>query len=527
MRIRPFGAAVALLGSAILTVDARAAIVVQTDRGQILKNQEDSETGKWVVRLRSIDSTGPTTFWIDGDGNDDIQLIEVQAENPGQVTKLRIGGGGLGNIRDIDRIERTDGTIQDIWLEKMRIRRDLGDTDITVIVDAIVGGDVTGDIRMLPRPFGGRTNIISLIVRGDHVGDIDAPEGGIQTMLVDGVIGTVEAPVAINVSGNIKNLRASEIHAHVDTATYENPGFPGGYLGRFETIASLDGSGVFTGSLHTKSFTGSVQDPGIYLDGPLEADVRFDDNFSWGIAEIVLPTGGLRSQIIINGSNVGAAWTDPIKIGEDGDPEQIVLSNALYPETPAQVGGGSVGKAAFRLHKPACAPPHLGVGDSEGPVILRHYGPVKWESGAPVMVESRPRGSSEEWVDVTSDFVFTQTDPRDVEIHPLPGDSFDPALEHRVLPVRSGAGALRCDEVDGSPLVELDDPTFFGYDYRFTVKAGCAADLNGDGAVNASDLALALGGWGVCSGPCAADLNGDGEVNASDLALLLGGWGGC
>ncbi len=56
----------------------------------------------------------------------------------------------------------------------------------------------------------------------------------------------------------------------------------------------------------------------------------------------------------------------------------------------------------------------------------------------------------------------------------------------------------------------------------------CVADLDGDGAVGSEDLALLLGGWGVCtSDPCPADLSGDGEVGSQDLALLLGGWGAC
>jgi predicted outer membrane repeat protein len=49
------------------------------------------------------------------------------------------------------------------------------------------------------------------------------------------------------------------------------------------------------------------------------------------------------------------------------------------------------------------------------------------------------------------------------------------------------------------------------------------ADLNGDGVVNAPDLAILLGAWGEDT--CLADLNGDGEVNASDLGILLGAWG--
>ena len=48
-------------------------------------------------------------------------------------------------------------------------------------------------------------------------------------------------------------------------------------------------------------------------------------------------------------------------------------------------------------------------------------------------------------------------------------------------------------------------------------------DTNGDGVVDASDLAILLGAWG--SADPAADLNGDGSVDASDLAILLGNWG--
>ena len=48
-----------------------------------------------------------------------------------------------------------------------------------------------------------------------------------------------------------------------------------------------------------------------------------------------------------------------------------------------------------------------------------------------------------------------------------------------------------------------------------------AADLDGDGRVNAADLAILLGAWGTDG---AGDLDGDGAVCAADLALLLGAW---
>ncbi len=63
---------------------------------------------------------------------------------------------------------------------------------------------------------------------------------------------------------------------------------------------------------------------------------------------------------------------------------------------------------------------------------------------------------------------------------------------------------------------------------QFEVVAPCIADLNltGDGQVNAIDLAILLGAWGLNPGH-PADLNDDGGVNAADLALLLGAWGPC
>jgi hypothetical protein len=47
-------------------------------------------------------------------------------------------------------------------------------------------------------------------------------------------------------------------------------------------------------------------------------------------------------------------------------------------------------------------------------------------------------------------------------------------------------------------------------------------DLDGNGSVDAADLAILLGAWG--SSDPTRDLNADGTVDAADLALLLGSW---
>ncbi len=56
--------------------------------------------------------------------------------------------------------------------------------------------------------------------------------------------------------------------------------------------------------------------------------------------------------------------------------------------------------------------------------------------------------------------------------------------------------------------------------------AGPCPDLDGDGFVGASDLALVLGNCGPCPG-CAADFNGDGVVNAFDIGYVLAHFGPC
>jgi hypothetical protein len=55
------------------------------------------------------------------------------------------------------------------------------------------------------------------------------------------------------------------------------------------------------------------------------------------------------------------------------------------------------------------------------------------------------------------------------------------------------------------------------------VPANCQADLNGDGSVDAADLAALLGAWGTPD----ADFNCDGTTDAPDLSVMLGAWGRC
>ncbi|NBQ14409.1 MAG: hypothetical protein EBU31_07305, partial [Proteobacteria bacterium] len=52
----------------------------------------------------------------------------------------------------------------------------------------------------------------------------------------------------------------------------------------------------------------------------------------------------------------------------------------------------------------------------------------------------------------------------------------------------------------------------------------CPSDLNGNRAVEGSDLGILLAYWGVAG---AGDLNGDGVTNGADLGIMLAAWGNC
>jgi len=55
----------------------------------------------------------------------------------------------------------------------------------------------------------------------------------------------------------------------------------------------------------------------------------------------------------------------------------------------------------------------------------------------------------------------------------------------------------------------------------------CLGDLNDDGFVDTTDLAMLLTAFGPCGSECPADLNGDGFVNGIDMSMLLESFGEC
>jgi hypothetical protein len=60
----------------------------------------------------------------------------------------------------------------------------------------------------------------------------------------------------------------------------------------------------------------------------------------------------------------------------------------------------------------------------------------------------------------------------------------------------------------------------------FAQAGNCVGDLDGNNAVDVTDLLTLLAQWGPCEG-CEADLDGNDVVDVTDLLELLGNWGPC
>ena len=95
------------------------------------------------------------------------------------------------------------------------------------------------------------------------------------------------------------------------------------------------------------------------------------------------------------------------------------------------------------------------------------------------------------------------------------------AVNEQTLVFRPGSGGAPERGITAQPGVA----TSLSIDSN--VPEPCPADINGDSAINTTDLTLLLVAFGQTSPPAPAerDINGDGFVNTSDLILLLVGFG--
>jgi hypothetical protein len=84
-------------------------------------------------------------------------------------------------------------------------------------------------------------------------------------------------------------------------------------------------------------------------------------------------------------------------------------------------------------------------------------------------------------------------------------------------------GQIRVGELDDANANNIPDCCEQG------VACLCPSDIDGNGTVDAIDLAIVIGYWGTNGGKeyPQADIDRSGDIDAADLAALLGAWGPC
>jgi len=508
--------------------------------------------GKWVVSLTTTVTVQPTTFTVRGALTDRIESITVNASVP-QLVFVEVRGHAVGTpLQSVDLIDRGTGT-STVVLKDLRTTGNVGTILVNTINAMNVGGDVTGDIRLLQRASGGESTLIGGTVSGRIRGDVLCDFGAIFGLTATQGIGTALDPVQVRTQGNIVRLTAAEIHA--DISTLSNGGL--GLTGKIETT-----SGPFVGSLSTYELTTTgVNEPGVItVATDLDADLSFVNhvrNNNGGLpvinvggrfragrmmligkslvtgAEIrVAQAGGLEGMVLVNSGNVGGTWFGEVRVGGS-----VLGPKPAYSATHTTLGGGTVGQAPFQVHGTDSVPLAGQVLNSASapatatPILLRFYGPVTWNTGAglPVVVERRPISNPTAWTDVSSCFFAGREqvpvpDPCVVALFPI--SKLAPGFVYRVTPVLTGSATMLCD-LGLAPNPPVAVPTT---DYTFTVLPGCSGDANGNSVVDFDDIVAVLGAWGTTgAGACSAlhgDANASGVVDFDDIVAVLGAWGG-
>ena len=550
----------------------------------------DSATSKWQVTVRTADPVadiGIVDFDILGDETVNIAYIRIVTDSDAPVGLFVHDPSSpslpIGSIDLIERVATPSHQLTEVVTVSFIIKGDVGDIRITDLIDFQVDGNVTGTIDMLDKANGtltgsniGVTGFGTIKVTGNVLGNILVPFGFIKDLVVQGSLGDPSAPAGarsnVTARDGVQFLRASEINADIDTTS---SGLASG-VGVIDATTDFGGTGDFNGSLKAASMHQfGATAPEIRVAGKLTGTITIDEALDAPVT--ILADQGMTGQIIINGANAGSTWTAPVTIGSVSGPGPIVLDPALfangaYPDTPATLGGGSVGLAPFNQHMQASLPVKDGTITDDASALnsvrMRFYGPVEIDTSNPqldpVLIERSPTtGGAWSTLDPSSFTIAVDTsaDPLGdtlvitenttngfagdftYRIRPtsalrssgvagvnnvvIPTDI--DAYMFSVTPAPGGGGppgpTVGCelpnppDDPDCPPICPVCIRCLLNCAGSNGVLIGPGPDFNMNGVVGDFDLKVMLQAQGVQGGK--ADLNYDGIVNAADLDALL------
>lgn len=281
------------------------------------------------------------------------------------------------------------------------------------------------------------------------------------------------------------------------------------YLARLTVVQRMD---LKTGRTVDNFIDGVLEGASVFVDLLFEADghILVLDNVSKNIRRYAGETGEFVG-VFANLLPVGMTSPKYMEYGPDGD--IFVVGNGGAGNTIQRVDGGT-----GMLEGSFIVPGAGGLSSGQG-LLFHTDGRLYVSNGGAnnVLIYDAEDGQ------FVGEFVSSGSgglsNPHSLRFGP---DG------HLYVASRNTDSVKRYDGETGLPLGDFVTAGADGLDQPagllFVPKLG---DLDGDGDVDAFDLALLLGSWGPCGdcNDCPADLDGNCTVGAADLAQLLGNWG--
>jgi hypothetical protein len=244
----------------------------------------------------------------------------------------------------------------------------------------------------------------------------------------------------------------------------------------------------------------------------------------WTVEALILPD----KTIMVLGGGTDGLYGEPVKIPELFDPETETWTELaphfygrMYHSTTVLLPDGRV----------------LTAGQDDGPSsrIGELYSPPYLFRGPRPVIEGAPaRGPYGRWFDIA-----TPGAPgiESVVLVKLSSVTHSVHFDQRLVDLefrRTGADTVRArvpaNAAEAPPgfymLFILSAEGVPSISTMVKVEPWTAGDVDGDAAVDLTDLLAILSAWGACEDvdDCPADLNGDGAVDLDDLLIVLANW---
>jgi hypothetical protein len=472
-----------------------------------------------------------TVYNIHVNGGETIDSLFIDIDGPpaGSPLTVRVLSESPLGARRVGNVLQTGTAETQVLL--VQATEDIGSVQAEVIGNVIAGRDVLGPI-VSTTPNNSIRGVTWVQAGRDVLGDVTAELGriglvwGQRNIGAPGPAPAPGKPINIRCKHGVTQIAGLEVYAIVNSRAN------GGTGGLWSFTCDR-----YVGSMDIEKL---VFNSSGGVDGRIAIRQLFDGVISMGKSYtsaaqyIELPLHGLSGQIIINADAIsGGSWTAPVRVGPQGNPQQVVLTGPRYAHTSESLGGGAVGLVPFRLHDESCQPVNGQTAQASASglpltVSLRHFGPVTFSDGglAPVTIDRRVAGSLGGFTPLAPTMFAFAIDPADAKVLQVTAPAevevgqggFAAGYEYRIRP----SVALKCD-VPAQPAVVWD------FDYVITVQVPpCDGDVNVNGVVNIDDLLGVIALWGQTNPVLpGADVNHDGIVNIDDLLGVISRWGPC